>query len=144
MPRYTIALVLFACFSLGLPLYGMQANKHSPRDVHGCSGQCYSDWKAQTGGILALQAAAAEAKAEASPAELGRSTYTGCIACHGANGEGGIGPQLAGQSAADIADKLRRYKAGATLGGQSNLMWSQAGMLSDRDIDNISAFVETL
>ena len=144
MPQYSIALVLFALFALGLPLYGMQNNSHSPVDVNGCSGECYDAWKAETGGVLAMQAAAAKAKAEASPAELGKASYAGCIACHGANGEGGIGPQLAGQPGTDIVDKLLRYKNGETIGNQSSLMWAQAAMLSESDIDNIAAFVESL
>ena len=144
MPQYSIALVLFALFAIGLPLYGMQNNTHSPVDINGCSGECYEAWKTETGGVLAMQAAAAQAKAEASPAELGKSAYAGCIACHGANGEGGIGPQLAGQPGTDIMDKLSRYKNGETIGNQGSLMWAQAAMLSDSDIDNIAAFVESL
>ena len=144
MPKYAIALTLFALFAIGLPLYGMQSNHHSPKNVHGCYGECYEAWKAQTGGLLAMQAASAEARANASPAELGQQAYAGCIACHGANGEGGIGPQLAGSMGQDIADKLRRYKAGETIGNQSSLMWAQAGMLSEDDIDNIAAFIDTL
>jgi cytochrome c553 len=144
VPNYSIALVLFGLFAIGLPLYGMQNNSHSPQNIHGCSGECYEAWKAETGGIIALQAAAAQAKAEASPEELGKAAYAGCIACHGADGEGGVGPQLAGQSAATIVDKLTRYKNGETLGNQSSLMWGQAGMLSDSDIEHIAAFVETL
>lgn len=144
MPKYAIAVTLFGLFAIGLPLWGMQGNKHSPANTHGCYGECYEAWKAETGGVLGLQVAAAAARAEASPEELGKQTYAGCIACHGANGEGGVGPQLAGQSAATIADKLLRYKAGETLGSQSSLMWSQAAMLSEQDIDNIAAFVETL
>ena len=144
MPTYAITLMLFALYALGLPLYGMQTNKHSPADIHGCSGECYQAWKADTGGVLALQASAAQAKANASPVELGKAAYASCIACHGAKGEGGIGPQLAGQSAAAIVDKLTRYKNGDTIGSQSSLMWAQAGMLSDTDIDHIAAFVESL
>ncbi len=144
MPKYAIAVTLFGVFALGLPLWAMQGNKHSPANTHGCYGECYEAWKAETGGVIALQVAAAAARAEASPEELGQQAYAGCIACHGANGEGGVGPQLAGQTAADIADKLLRYKAGETLGNQSSLMWGQAAMLSEQDIDNIAAFVETL
>lgn len=144
MPAYAIALLLFFVFSFGLPLWGMQANKYSSADNHGCSGDCYTAWVEQTGGVLALEAAAAQTRAEASPEQLGQKAYAGCIACHGAKGEGGIGPALAGQSAADIADKLMQYKAGETRGAQSSLMWSQAALLGDQDIDNIALFVENL
>jgi len=139
-----VALVLFGLFAIGLPIWAMQNNDFDGRDTNGCSGECYEAWKAETGGVLALAAAAAEAKASASPAELGKLAYNGCVACHGAAGEGGVGPKLAGQTATEIADKLTRYKNGETIGGQSALMWSQAATLSDDDITNIGAFVAGL
>ena len=92
---------------------------------------------------MAIAQAQAAAKAEASPAELGKGIYAGCVACHGPNGGGGAGPQLAGQSADVILDKLQRYGNGETLGPQSALMWSQAAQLSDSDMENISAYVAT-
>jgi cytochrome c553 len=122
----------------------MQHNKHSPRDIKNCSGDCYAEWREETGGVAALAAAKAEAEASASPAELGKTTYAGCVACHGAQGQGGVGPQLAGQSTADIAGKLTRYRNGETLGAQSNLMWAQATQLDDADIDNLAAYIATL
>ena len=144
MNATNVALVLFGLFAIGLPIWAMQNNDFDGRDTNGCSGECYEAWKAETGGVLALAAAAAEAKASASPAELGELAYNGCVACHGAAGEGGVGPKLAGQTATEIADKLTRYKNGETIGGQSALMWSQAATLSDDDITNIGAFVEGL
>ena len=144
MNATNVALVLFGLFAIGLPIWAMQNNDFDGRDTNGCSGECYEAWKAETGGVLALAAAAAEAKASASPAELGKLAYNGCVACHGAAGEGGVGPKLAGQTATEIADKLTRYKNGETIGGQSALMWSQAATLSDDDITNIGAFVEGL
>ena len=144
MKSETIALVLFGCFALGLPIWGMSNNSYPAKNPHGCYGECYEQWKTETGGVVAMTVAAAQARAEASPAELGQQAYIGCVACHGANGEGGIGPQLAGQSATEIADKLLKYKAGETIGGQSALMWSQAAQLSGQDIDNLAAFIEAL
>ncbi|WP_262500951.1 c-type cytochrome [Pseudohalioglobus sediminis] len=144
MKPVTITLMLFGLFAFGLPILAMQNNPHQQAGVHGCTGDCYDAWKAETGGVLQLAQAQAAARAEASPEELGKAAYVGCVACHGAGGEGGLGPQLAGQSAADIADKLLRYKNGETIGSQSNLMWSQAAQLSDTDIDNLAAFIETL
>jgi cytochrome c553 len=144
MSKMTITLGLFALFSIGLPLWGMQNNSHSPNDNHGCSGECYDQWKQETGGILELQALAQQARAEASPAELGKQAYAGCVACHGAGGEGGIGPQLTGQTADTLIGKLTAYRAGETLGQQSSMMWSQAKPMSDKDIENLAAFIETL
>ena len=72
----------------------------------------------------------------------GQALYTGCAACHGADGGGGIGPMLAGQSADDIINKLTIYKNGGQIGAQSALMWGQAGMLSEQDIIDLGEYVE--
>lgn len=144
MTKTNLALFLFACFALGLPLWGMQVKEDRGLYNRSCTGQCYQDWQEATGGAAALAAAKAQAKAEASPEELGKQAYAGCVACHGAGGEGGIGPALAGRAASEIAGILTQYKNGETRGGESALMWSQAGQLSDADIDNLASFIESL
>ena len=143
MFRDNVHIVIFFCFAFGLPIWAMD-NNGSKSSIHRCVDECYESWEQETGGVLAVAAAKAEAKASASPVELGQASYAGCIACHGAKGEGGVGPALSGQSAQDIYDKLVQYKNGETRGGQSALMWSQSAMLSDDDMKNIGAFVETL
>ena len=81
----------------------------------------------------------------AAVAELpGKAKYNGCLACHGANGEGGIGPQLAGQTAEYIVGRLRQYKAGETVGAQSSLMWGQAATLTEQDIADIAEYTASL
>jgi cytochrome c553 len=144
MKPENIGIALFALFALGLPVWAMQNNGFSSADNHACFGDCYAQWQADTGGVVAMEVAAIEARASASPEELGKGLYQGCIACHGAAGEGGIGPQLAGQPAADIITKLSKYKAGETVGAQSALMWSQAANLSGTDIENLAAHIGTL
>jgi cytochrome c553 len=144
MSKNTITIILFTCFAFGLPIWAMQTNEYDNPSVHGCSGECYRQWQEQTGGVLALNEARAQAKAAASPAELGEMAYAGCVACHGAQGQGGIGPQLAGQPATAVTAMLLQYKNGETRGAQSALMWSQAGQLSEADIDNLAAFIATL
>ena len=61
---------------------------------------------------------------------------------HGANGGGGVGPMLAGQSSGDIINKLTIYKNNGQIGAQSALMWGQAAMLSEQDIKTIGEFVQ--
>ncbi|QFU77922.1 c-type cytochrome [Halioglobus maricola] len=122
----------------------METNSFQQPRVHGCVGECYEKWKDETGGVVMMAAAQAEARAAASPTELGKAAYAGCIACHGQKGEGGVGPALAGQTASEIYEKLVQYKNGETRGNQSALMWGQSAMLSDDDMNNIAAFVETL
>ena len=144
MTTSNLTILLFACFAIALPLWGMQTNEDRGGNNHTCKDQCYQEWQTKTGGILAVAAAQAQAKADASPAELGKQAFVGCIACHGAGGEGGIGPALAGQPASDIEAMLAQYKNGETRGKQSALMWSQAAQLSDSDMANIAAHIETL
>ena len=77
-------------------------------------------------------------------ATAGQSAYSTCVGCHGAAGEGGVGPKLAGQSAADIADKLKKYKAGEQVGPMTSMMAPMAAGLSDADIANIAAYTSSL
>jgi cytochrome c553 len=84
------------------------------------------------------------ALAAASPTALGEKYYGQCIACHGGRGEGGIGPMLAGQTAADIVAKLTAYRAGQERGAQSALMYPVAKPMSDSDLDNLGAFISSL
>ena len=74
----------------------------------------------------------------------GKALYAGCVACHGAQGSGGIGPTLAGKSHEYIMGRLMAYKAGEKIGPQSNMMWSQASMLSEKEIHQVTEYIETL
>ena len=110
-----------------------------------CVGECYEAWKADNGGSIAnIERAKQEALAAASPEALGETYYGQCIACHGGNGEGGIGPKLAGQAVSDIVEKLTGYRAGEPQGAQSAMMWPVAKPMTDEDIGNIAAYIGTL
>jgi cytochrome c553 len=124
----------------------VMANLNTPNvpSVHTCAGECYEAYVAANGNILDQQRAAAAAAAAASPAELGKTAFVGCTACHGAAGEGGVGPQLSGRDASFVTTALTAYKNRETRGPQSALMYASAAALSDADIANIAAFVESL
>ena len=47
--------------------------------------------------------------ADSDTASKGTKLYAGCIACHGAKGEGGIGPSFKGQTSEYIASALNEY-----------------------------------
>ena len=143
MTKHSVLMLLFGVFAVGLPLFGMQNNEYDGGNTHSCINECYEQWKDATGGIVAIAQAQAAERASASPEELGKTAYNGCIACHGANGEGGVGPQLAGVAADTITSALKQYRNGETRGAQSSLMWSQSKELSDADIDNLSAYIAT-
>lgn len=95
---------------------------------------------------IALVAAMAflSLSAQAQDAAVGKIKYASCAACHGAQGQGGAGPKLAGQPAAAIEKKLTAYKNKQQVGPQSALMWGMAGALSPDDIKNIAAYTATL
>ncbi len=112
--------------------------------VQSCFGECYENYVATNGNIVEQQRVAAEAAASASPVELGRQAYASCQACHGAAGQGGVGPQLQGRDAGFVTTALTAYKNGETRGPQSQMMWPSAQALSERDIENLAAFVESL
>ena len=74
----------------------------------------------------------------------GEAKYAACGACHGAQGGGGVGPALAGQTVEYIVGRLNQYKAGEKVGSQSNLMWGQAAGLSDQDMNDLAEYIATL
>ena len=74
----------------------------------------------------------------------GASKYAACGACHGSQGGGGVGPKLTGKTADYLTGRLNAYRAGEKVGSQSNMMWAQAGALSDEDIADLVEYVGTL
>jgi len=81
---------------------------------------------------------------QAQDAAQGKAKYVSCVACHGVNGQGGVGPKLQGQKSEVIVKKLTAYKNKQQLGAQSQLMWGIAGGLSPADINNIASYTATL
>ncbi len=65
-----------------------------------------------------------------------------CAQCHGRTGRGMASfPSLTGMEAADVAELLKQYRAGETIGPNSALMRPVAAALSDQDIANLSTFI---
>ena len=71
-----------------------------------------------------------------------RQQWQTCQACHGARGEGGVGPSLYDKSADEVITKLTLYKNGEIVGPQSQMMWSQAMNLTDGQIGTFGVFVQ--
>ena len=134
--------VVFTAVVVGVAMSNLDVPNQP--SVSNCIGECYEQYVAENGNILDQQRAAAEAAKSASPAELGRALFTGCTACHGASGQGGMGPQLAGRDAAFVVEALNTYKNRETRGAQSAMMFPSASALSAADIENLAAFVESL
>ncbi len=141
-----VAIAIFLIVTTALVWAGTSKNDPSwtgNRNV--CVGECYQAWKEANGGSIAdVEQRKQEALAAASPEALGEKYFGQCVACHGGNGEGGIGPQLQGQSAADIAAKLTAYRAGEQRNAQSAMMWPVAKPMKDEDINNLAAYIASL
>tara|TARA_R110001599_G_scaffold130902_1_gene306427 strand:- start:637 stop:1083 length:447 start_codon:yes stop_codon:yes gene_type:complete len=105
-----------------------------------CYGECYEEYVRVNGTSVDILRAQ-QALAAGDPFSDIRSLWAGCAACHGADGGGGIGPMLAGQSANDIVGKLTTYKNRGQIGAQSALMWGQAAMLSEKEINLIGDYI---
>jgi cytochrome c553 len=70
-----------------------------------------------------------------------RTTMNTCAACHGPQGQGGIGPKLQGQTADEVISKLLAYKNKEVVGPQSAMMWPTAGMLTEGEIGMIGVYI---
>ncbi|MCP3687062.1 MAG: cytochrome c [Gammaproteobacteria bacterium] len=93
--------------------------------------------------VLAL--ALASSGSVLADAAAGKSAYAakGCIGCHGAGGKSMVAtyPSLAGRDAAFVKKNLTDFRSGAR---ENPVMKAMAGPLSDADIDNLSAYIDTL
>ena len=100
--------------------------------------------------VLAAPAcAAATPAAQAAPdaVALGREKYVQCAACHGADGRSTViaqYPKIGGQSAAYVVIALKAYRDGRRLGTFAAVMSEVARPLTDADIANLAAYVESL
>jgi len=94
--------------------------------------------------VLSAVMAFLSATASAQDVAQGKTKYASCSGCHGAQGQGGVGPKLQGQKAEAIVKKLTAYKNKQQVGPQSQLMWGIAGGLTPTDINNIAAYTATL
>ena len=130
--RYLIILPLCTLFLFNGKKYDDAVIERIHLDVNICiEGQ-------DCGAVLA------EAGADAGASSKVSKLYAGCIACHGAKGEGGIGPSFKGRKKDYISAALVQYKNGEERGAQSALMYAQAAALSDKDIKDLSEYITTL
>jgi len=95
-------------------------------------------------------AAVAPAAADgASPESLaaGRDKYVQCASCHGSDGRSTVIPQypkIGGQSGPYVVNALKAYRDGRRQGTFAAVMAEVAKPLSDAEIANLAAYVESL
>ena len=107
-----------------------------------CYGECYEEYVRVNGTSVEIEQ---RKKALANLDEFSdiRSLWAGCAACHGPDGQGmAVFPKLAGQSSDYIVGRLNTYKNRGEVGAMSSTMWSQAGMLSADQMEQIGKFIE--
>ena len=135
-----VGCMVFAGFFSGVIYPNLEYKGYSR--VQTCTGECYEEYVRTHGTVVEIEQRKKEL-ANADEFSSIRSLWAGCAACHGNDG-GGIGafPKLAGQSKDYIINRLTQYKNGEQVGAQSAIMWGQAGMLSENDIETIGKFIE--
>ena len=107
-----------------------------------CTGMCYANYVEENGTVVE-QLRAKQELANLDEFSSIRSLWSGCAACHGAEGQGmAVFPALAGRSQSYIVDRLNTYKNRGEVGAMSSTMWGQAGMLSDAEINMLGKFIE--
>lgn len=139
-----LGMVLAGVFSIALFFYFIiypSLEYTGGRSVSSCTGECYAEY-VRIHGTPAEMEQRKRALAEGDPFSNIRSLWAGCAACHGNDGSGGLGPMLAGQSSNDIISKLTTYKNNGEIGNQSALMWGQAAMLTEKEIETIGEFIQ--
>lgn len=126
---------------LGATVYPDLEYKNGKRNTS-CTGDCYEKYVKANGTAVEIEQRK-QALANEDPFSSIKGLWSGCAACHGAEGQGmGAFPKLAGQNADYIYQRLQQYKNRETVGSMSSTMWAQAGMLSDDDMKIIGKFIE--
>jgi cytochrome c553 len=81
------------------------------------------------------------------PVAQGRDKFVQCAACHGADGRSTVIPQypkIGGQSGPYVINALKAYRDGRRQGTYAAIMAAVAKPLSDDDIANLAAYIESL
>lgn len=79
--------------------------------------------------------------------ELGRAKFVQCASCHGSDGRSTVVaeyPKIGGQTGAYVVNALKAYRDGRRLGTYAAIMAEVAKALTDADIANLAAYVESL
>jgi len=134
--------LIIAVFCIVTLIYYVTYDSPNQPRIQGCYGECYEEYIKVHGTVTEILVAQAEAAAD-DPFSSIRGLWGGCAACHGSEGQGmGAFPALAGRDAEYIIEALTVYRDRGTRGNQSTLMWGQASVLSETDIDTLGRFVE--
>ena len=140
-----LGMVLVGCFVFmgffSTMIYPELEYKGYP-STHSCTGECYEEYVRVNGTTVEIEQRK-QALANLDEFSDIRSLWSGCAACHGAEGQGmAVFPALAGRTQDYIVDRLNTYKNRGEVGAMSSTMWGQASMLSDAEINMLGKFIE--
>ncbi len=96
---------------------------------------------------LALFAAAGTSHASTDTLAAGRDKYVQCASCHGSDGRStvmGNYPKIGGQNLEYVESALKAYRDGRRQGSYAALMVAVAKQLSDQDIADLAAYVQSM
>jgi cytochrome c553 len=77
----------------------------------------------------------------------GSEKFVQCASCHGSDGRSTVIPQypkIGGQSGPYVVNALKAYRDGRRLGTFAAVMAEVAKQLTDADIANLAAYIESL
>jgi cytochrome c553 len=97
--------------------------------------------------LLLAVAGNALAQEPAIALSAGRDKFVQCASCHGSDGRSTVMPQypkIGGQSAAYVVNALKAYRDGRRQGTFASVMAEVAKPLTDADIANLAAYIESL
>lgn len=91
--------------------------------------------------------AASQAQAPAAAIAAGKEKFVQCASCHGADGRStvmGNYPKIGGQNLEYVVSALKAYREHRRQGTYAAIMSEVAKQLSDEDIANLAAYVQSL
>lgn len=143
---------LISCGAIFAILFAFSTAEYRGQPMgNSCIGECYEQLKQrrEVARLAKLEEerliAAGLMEASVVVEDPNPPMWNGCAGCHGMQGEGmGMFPKLAGQSKEYIVTALNQYKNREERGKKSMMMWSQASILSARDIDTLGNFISNL
>lgn len=89
----------------------------------------------------------AQAQAPSNAVSAGREKFVQCASCHGSDGRSAVMPEypkIGGQNGAYVVTALKAYRGGRRQGTYASIMAEVAKPLSDDDIANLAAYIESL
>lgn len=83
--------------------------------------------------------------AQAGDPVAGQAKYATCVGCHGPEGQGqAMFPKVAGKDVDYLVEVMKQYRAGEEVGPNTAMMRPHAMNLSDEDIADLAAYMNTL